>query len=192
MKTKETDVKSYIAGLSASAALILICQVAHSEDTGVYAGAKVGGYSFEEDDVEISDIAWGVYGGYMFNRHIGVEAEYLKLEEGNDSFPIPGTNEKGEIEGEVDIWALSIKPTLPLSDQWELYAKLGWNWYETEASGSVQGLGTLVSESDSDDGFLWGIGAEWSYDIYHLRAEFQSDDDFPDTSIYTVGVGINF
>ncbi len=193
--TKETDLKRYIAGLSASAALILMCQIAHAEDTGFYAGAKVGGYTFEENDefdFEISDVAWGVYGGYMFNRYIGVEAEYMSLEEGDDSVSVPGSSVNVDVVGEVESWGLSIKPTLPLSDQWELFAKLGWNWYDSQATASIQGFGTQISASESDDEFFWGIGAAWSHNMFHVRAEYQSDEDYPDSSIYTVGFGVNF
>ena len=158
------------------AAAALLAGSVYAQDTGIYAGAKLGGYTVDVDSLEFDDFAWGVYGGYMFNPYIGIEIEYLSLEEGSD----------GGIDAEADVWIASAKPTLPIGDTFELFAKLGWGYTDVE----VSGFG--LSESDSDDSFFGGIGAEWHGERLSVRGELQFDDDVPDTLVYTVGLGYAF
>jgi OOP family OmpA-OmpF porin len=164
--------------------LLLVAGAAQARDAGVYAGAKLGAYSLDTDeeglDIDYSDMAWGFYGGFRFNQYFSAEIEYLSLEE--DSDKIFGVN----VDLEADGWVVSARPTLPLNNNFEVYAKLGWAWLDSKASAFG------FSETDSEDDFFWGVGATWYINKLHIRGEIQADDDVPDFLVYTVGVGVEF
>ncbi len=160
--------------LAAAAAFTLQAGAVSAED--FYLGGKLGGYDVEEGFVDINELALGAYFGYRFNEYVSVEAEYVNLFE-DSTFGV-------DVDG--DLWAVSVRPTLPLDDEWELYAKAGWGWLDVEADGG------FVSTSGTDDDFIWGLGIQWNGPNFHVRGEVQSDTDVPDFLIYTVGIGVSF
>lgn len=160
--------------LAAAAACTLQAGAASAEN--FYVGGKLGGYDVDQGIVDINELALGGYFGYRFNEYVSVEAEYVHLFE-DSTFGV-------DVDG--DFWALSVRPTLPLGDDWELYAKAGWGYLDAEASTS------FGSANDSDDDFVWGLGAQWNGSSFHVRGEVQADADVPDFLIYTVGIGFSF
>ncbi len=165
--------KKYVA----TAAAIIALQAGAATAENFYVGGKLGGYDVDQGIVDINELAAGGYFGYRFNEYVSVEAEYVHLFE-DSAFG-------ADIDG--DLWAFSVRPTLPLSEDWELYAKAGWGWLDVEVDGGFFG-----SESDTDNDFVWGLGAQWSGQSFHVRGEVQADTDVPDFLIYTVGIGIDF
>lgn len=162
---------------AALAAFLWTSQMATAQDNNWYLGGKFGGYDVDQPVVELNDLALGAYGGYRFNPYFSVEAEYINLFE--DS--VQG------IDVDSDLWAFSVRPSYPIGDSWEVYAKLGWAWLEVEADDSFFG-----SATEDDDDFFWGLGTSYSNNGFHIRGEVQADTDVPDFLIYTIGVGIDF
>lgn len=139
---------------------VLLPASVNAGDLGVYAGMKAGVYSVDTSDGEAFHTAWGPIAGFTFNPYIAAEVEYLTLERDDD----------GDYTFKGDIWIASLRPTLPLSERWALYAKLGWAWPEGEAeSNYAKGF------VESDDDFFGGFGFIWKPSRFHLRGELQSN-----------------
>jgi OOP family OmpA-OmpF porin len=114
------------------------CGVCHYIDTGL---PRIGGSSVEDD-------AWGgiIRGGYEYNQYIGIEARALKASINDDLY-------------ETTHYGIFFKPTIPISEQINVYGLLGYGWTEITAEG-----GCMVSRETYDyDGFSYGIGIEYDF-----------------------------
>ena len=80
-----------------------------------------------------------VFGGYDFMRYFGVEAAYMDGGSPSDhGFSVDLTG-----------WDLAVRGILPIGDRGEVFAKLGWVWWDAD----FEGFG-----SDSGDDLLYGVG----------------------------------
>jgi len=88
--------------------------------------------------------------GYNFNEYIAVEGRYT-------------TSFTHESNVEMDGWSLFVKPQYPVTEDFNIYALLGF--------GGVN-IGTVTERvvNVDDTGFQWGLGA--SYDITENIAVF--------------------
>lgn len=161
----------------------------------------------DEDD---SDSAWKVFGGYHFNRYLALEASYADLGSGSASVitdQLEGISSAGEggegvyrgsqrteLSYETQVFALSVRGTLPLGDWFRLYGKLGATYYDSEserywvtaANKTVPGQETVDAsdqrspqkQSKSGTSWLYGVGAgvdfaeHWAVDL-----EYESYQD---------------
>lgn len=168
---------------------VAVADVQQSEEHPFYAGAKFGAYFYDDGYTgeDFDDTAWGGYGGYRFNQYIGVEAEYLKLNE--------AVEYGSDFEG--DLYALSVRPALPLGESWEIFAKVGWHWLAADATERRQdadGTDYRASASVDDDDLFLGLGVTWTLDNFHIRSEYQSDRSgyFGGFGLLALGIGLDF
>lgn len=163
------------------AALGLLALPATAQDSYFYAGAGVGQASVNTDSVEIiegqrykfdaNDTAFKIFGGWNFNKYIGLELDYMDL--GNP------TDKKTFTDGEISVaakteigvtaWAPYVVGTLPLGI-FELSGKVGYAFYDV--SGHVSADGQKGHFSDSDQDFAWGVGAGMTF-FDHLNAKLE-------------------
>ena len=128
--------------------------------------------------------------GYKFNPYIGIEARYW---EGRwDTFDVKNTTGTSYTLAGPNTFGLYVKPSYPLTDEFDIYALLGYAWVDQN---SVK-LNNL-------DGFSWGLGASYNVvdniDIF-VDYTLLSDEDHTvpgATKSYTVdsvnfGVTYNF
>jgi len=104
-------------------AMLAAAGVSQAQHTGMYAGAKLGGYTVDSGDLDLSDFAWGGYAGFRINPYLSAEVEYLSLEEESDT--LLGEN----FDAESDLWALSARrfPSQAGSGSWKYTpATPGW------------------------------------------------------------------
>jgi opacity protein-like surface antigen len=125
------------------------------EDRGPYLGAGVGSYTLEVDDLEgfrfdDDDTALKVFGGWRFNRYLALEGAYIDL--GNPSQGFGGVNVETGLTG----FAPYVVGTLPLGI-FEVYGKVGYYFYDVEATVSAPGFGS-ESIDDSDEDLVYGVG----------------------------------
>jgi OmpA-OmpF porin, OOP family len=125
MKTNRNSVlKRRIAGMIGLCGLFA-GGAALADDSGFYAGAMAGRSSTSTPPNLVlsksTDTVYGVLGGYQFTRNWGAEAFYTE----GGSFS--GVNLAGSVagSGKADIWGVDAVGTLPLSDGFSLYGKLG-------------------------------------------------------------------
>ena len=94
--------------------------------------------SFEDFD----EAGWKLYGGYQFNRYVGVEAMYTDLASFDREARLSGAVglfSPAELveETEVTGFGLSLLVKYPLSDSFSVFAKAGAFRWETDTSGDL-------------------------------------------------------
>jgi OOP family OmpA-OmpF porin len=130
------------------------------------AGAPLISGSSTFDD---SDTSWSIFGGYRFNPFIAVEAGYVDL--GNAPYrssgnvnppgPVASTPASANIDFSSTGITIAAVGSLPLGEMFDLHARLGLLFADTEidlstAIGTGRASDTLSSSSEDA---LYGIGA---------------------------------
>jgi len=111
--------------------------------TGLYVG---GGYTYIDAElasggttVKESENAGTVLAGYNFNEYVALEGRYTFSTDINYA----GLNT--QVDG--DVWGIYVKPQYPVSNDFKVYALLGYG---------------DVIDLDDGDGFQYGVGAAYS------------------------------
>lgn len=169
--------RAYALLMACTLSLVLASGSSHANDSDYYAGIKTGSYGTDASDWEFFTLIWGVYAGYRVSDYLALEAEYIDLDfEDEDDENFSG-----------EIYSASVVPTLPLSDRWNAYAKLGWAWTNGEAR--QPGLRKLFRNGDD---YFWGVGMNWNHGRLQLGGELQAADNFGDFDILSFRIGYNF
>jgi hypothetical protein len=159
------------------AALALLAFPAGAVDaTGVYVGAGIGSSDLAVDGFSGNDFAYKVFAGFDFNPYIGVEGGYL-----NGGSP----SDRG-FDIEVDGWDLAVLGKWPVSDRFEVFAKLGYVWWDAE----TEGFG-----GDSGEDLMYGLGVGFDLnDQFGLRGEWERMDieDTDRADLWTVSLLFRF
>lgn len=156
---------------------------AADNESGFYAGAGVGQFDVEIDDVDdvigtaddydSDDTAWKAFGGWRMNKYLGFELAYVNLGSPDDEI-LPDTF----LTVETDGFAPYVVGTIPIGF-FEVFAKAGYYWYEVDAR-ITSPLGD-ASDSNSDSTFTWtaGVGLNF-FEHFNVRLEYEQFD-FDDT-----------
>ena len=146
-------------------------------EPGFYVGGGVGQYDAQVDhplsDAGISCVfppsgvdvcarnysdsaaVWDVMAGWQIWNWLAIQADYEWYEKGETQIPI-NSSRNMTISG--DAAELSIKPSLPIGEHFELYARLGWNWYNLD--GKYQ---FVKGQSNSDDAAMAAGGVAFNF-----------------------------
>ncbi|HSA70435.1 MAG TPA: outer membrane beta-barrel protein [Burkholderiales bacterium] len=136
--------------------------------------------------VDGKDTAWKILGGYMFNRHFGVEAAYVNLGEVSYSgafglLPVTG--------GKVELTAFNVSAlgALPINEQFSLFGKIGFFGWEAEASDTTGGVPFSAEDDGTDISF--GVGVMFNFTpSFGVRAEYEFfQTDIGDAGLISVG-----
>ena len=93
--------------------------------------------------------------GYNFNEYIAVEGRYT-------------TTFTDEDLVEMDAWSLFVKPQYPVSEDFSIYALLGFGGVTMDG---INGSGVDVD----DNGFQWGVGVEYeAMENFSIFADYTS------------------
>lgn len=145
-----------------------------AEPPSWYAGIDVSSTKVEGIDREGG---YGAFLGYKFNESFAIEGGYHRLadtEFGSGPFRADVT---------VDQLDLSVIGTLPLSNGFDLYGRLGWNRLEADADVA----GSSASEDESK--VLYGVGLGYTFSpVVHGRLEVQK----PTSDVTKIAVGVSF
>jgi OOP family OmpA-OmpF porin len=137
--------------------------------------------------VDGKDTAFKIFGGYMFNRHFGVEAAYVNFGEATysgDFFGAPVTGGKIEIDG----FNLSAIGSLPITEQFSIFGKAGLFLWDAEASDTTAGLPFSAKDDGSDLSFGIGLGYNFTRNL-GVRAEWEMfETDTADVNLLSVGL----
>ena len=86
-------------------------------------------------------------GGYQYNPYISVEARYWL---GVTDIVQKRGEAPGAYAGDLDVWGVYVKPTLPVTDGFNLYMLLGYSSNST----------SYQSNNWDTSGFSWGVGLD--------------------------------
>ena len=162
-----------IKKIAAALALVAASSAAFAaEPPSAYAGidlssTKIDGYDREG--------GYGAFFGYKFNENIAVEAGYHRLAD----------TDKNGVNVKIDQADISGLGSLPLSNGFDVYARLGYN--RLEAKASTAGFSGKAHDSNG----LYGVGLGYAFSpIVHARLEVQKPAS--DTTKVVAGVSYRF
>ncbi|MGI9327062.1 MAG: porin family protein, partial [Pseudomonadales bacterium] len=131
---------------------------------GFYAGSGAGIYYVEFDDIDFDESAatLRVFGGYKLNDYLSFEAGYASLFE--TSADLLGA----DVDLDGTALDVSVRPTLPLSDNLQAFGIVGWTQYDFDISASLGNV--TVSDGDTESDLMYGLGAALDVtDNWNLR-----------------------
>ncbi len=153
---------------------------AMDNETGFYAGAGIGTFNVKVDDVDdvtttvdrydSDDTAYKAFAGWRMNPYLAFEVAYVNLGSPDDEIA-PDTR----LTTETDGFAPYVVGVLPIGDWFEVFAKAGYYWYDTEAR-ITSPLGD-ANASNSDEAFTWtaGLGVN-VFERVNIRLEYEQFD----------------
>jgi OOP family OmpA-OmpF porin len=177
-------ISGMLAGTQASAEGFIGGSIGQSDiDDGITTGLIDANQT-----VDGKDSAWKIFGGYMFNRHFGLEAAYVNLGELSYSGTFQGAAVTG---GKVEVTGINIAAlgALPVTEQFSVFGMIGLFLWDAEASDTTAGLGAFSATDDGADvSFGVGVGYNFTRNL-GVRAEwemFKTND--ADASLISIGL----
>lgn len=129
-------------------------------------GADLGGTPIDLD-IDDDSTAWRLFGGYRFNRYVGVEGGYINFDEFESSASEAG--QTADVEAEADGYTLAITGAIPLGERFAITGRAGYLFWDADAKVAVNGSTVESSNEDGSDIFF-GAGLEFSFnDRFALR-----------------------
>ncbi|HTN64631.1 MAG TPA: outer membrane beta-barrel protein [Burkholderiaceae bacterium] len=155
--------------------------MANEAITGWYGGANVGQSRAKIDDPRISgglldhgftssiddddrDIGYKIFGGYQFNRNFALEGGYFDLGKfGYTARTVPA----GTLNGSSRIRGLNLDlvGTLPITDKFSAFARVGMNYADVRDSFSGTGAVRVLDPNPSkrEANYKFGVGAQYAF-----------------------------
>ena len=173
-------------------AVVPVVPMVEEEKGGFYAGLGISAVSTRDGSLSFFDEEPGqdrtgnILGlvGYEFNPYVAVEGRYSTYITEEDIL-------------NSDTWSLFVKPQYPVSENFNVYALLGYGGVDAEG---VDGYVVDVDES----GFQWGLGASYAmsetYSVFidyvslgtDMESVFLGSPTDVDSDALTLGVIYNF
>lgn len=168
-------------------------------DDGFYAGVTLGRSNTDNPYIgttttKDTDTVAGILGGYQYTKNWGVEAFYT----GAGKLTSTGGGSVGT--SKADAWGLVGVGTLPLSDAFSLYGKLGYASTKTSASSAPAGLaGATRKAATYGLGGVYNatpaIGIRFGWDRYAaatLGGNVTGVKDNFNSNVYSLGAVFKF
>jgi OmpA-OmpF porin, OOP family len=139
-------------------------------ESGLYGGFGLGRSDAEVNATGITaddnDNAWKVFGGYQINRYFGVELGYHDL--GGISAAGPG----GAVGFDSTALSAALVGSIPITQRFAGFAKLGVARTETDATGVLGGV--PVAGSDRNTDATYGLGLRYDFTkMFGVRGEWE-------------------
>lgn len=154
-------------------AFILMSATALAAPAGFYGGLDIGSTSV--DDLDSSKVSYGIYGGYGFNQYFATELGYRHL----------GKWDLYGLGVSVRQTHLSLVGSYPLTQQLDLYGRLGYN----NLRGEVRYGGVIYGAESSGGLYGIGLGYRFGQNLFG-RAEVQKPSS--DSTNYGVSLSWQF
>ena len=160
----------------------LICQPLLAQEHSYYYGGVSAGQSHSQIDAKRSvdsllgagvaapigtsnmqDTGYKLFGGYQFNRNLGVELGYFNL----GKFSYSTTTPTGPLNGKYDIEGLNLDlvATFPLSERWSVLGRVGGQYANTRSTFSGAGLGATANTNPSKEDSNLKVGLGLQYEL---------------------------
>jgi OmpA-OmpF porin, OOP family len=166
-----------------------------AQETGFFVGGSIGQSDTDEEitsgfidsgTVDSKDTAYKIFGGYMFNRHLGVELAYINFGEVTYSGTAGGF---AVTDGTVELTAFNLAAlgVFPINEQFSVFGKVGLFKWEAEASDTLEGIPFSAEDDGTDVSF--GVGVAYNVTRnFGVRAEYELfKGDHADTSLISIG-----
>ena len=125
---------------------------------GLYLGAGIGQATLKDSPFKDDDMGFKVFGGYACNQNFAAEIEYLD----------GGTAKDLGFKVDTSVFSVSALGTLPLNEQFLLFARLGYGSWKLDVKGG---------SNEDDEDLIYGLGAAFNVGPqFQIRAEWQAVD----------------
>jgi len=130
-----------------------------------------------------------IQAGYKFNSYVAIEGRYwFGIEDTIASRAIAGVG-LVDFDASIDAWGIYVKPMYPVTDAFDIYALLGYGAAEYDYSASNNSNLTAKYNTDSLDGFSWGLGASYAFtDNVAIFVDYVSIYNDSNEIVYSNGV----
>ena len=192
--------KKWIVGLIASALGMGVSTAGFGQSMGqgLYVGGSIGQASadsfcdgaagFTVSNCDDSDTGWKAFAGYRFHRNFAGELSYMNAGEYTATVTVGATS--ATVSADATAWGLAALGIYPVSEQLELFGKLGFVRGETDANVTIGGTSATVGDSGTE--LHYGFGAVYNLSRnLGIRAEWENVDD-ADLSMLSVGIQYRF
>ena len=182
--------------LAASALALSGALAASPANAQAFIGGAIGQSDIDEEvasglitsgTADGKDTAFKIFGGYMFNRHFGIEGAYVDLGQVSYSGSFLGSPVTG---GKVEVSGLNISAlgALPINEQFSVFGKIGLFLWDAEASDITGGVPFSAKEDGTDVSFGIGVNYNFTRNL-GVRAEWEMfTTDEADATLLSVGV----
>lgn len=166
-------------------------QVHAQEGIHPYVGASYGLYKSGDGDYDEDRDLWEAYAGLGLHRYFGLEASYTHIGSMSNDFS----------DVDIDGWGAAVVGQIPVTDSFDIYAKVGQFFWEAEANVETIGLSETFDFDGEDPFFTLGAGLgitellslTLEYTRYSADLEFDEVTQNSDSGdIDTVKAGLRF
>jgi opacity protein-like surface antigen len=173
-------------------ATVLAAGPSLAAERGFYAGAGFGQINVEVDDIygtnfdfDEDDFTFKLFGGYRFFPWLSVEGIFL--DGGNPQVRDTVGAESVSLSVEVQSLVAAAVFSLPIGDQFELFLKPGFAYWDSKTNFrySSPTFSDQFSGDDSGSAFFIGAGAGWTVGNAGLRLEYEWFDVAPEYNFDT-------
>ena len=149
-------------------------------DGNWYAGGALSQTFIDEPGIDDDDTGGKIFGGYRFNDYFAIEGSFYDFGEMNE----------GGNQLELDGVGLAAVGSIPVSERFSLFGKLGVHAWDAEISGAIASR----FSDDSDTDAFYGIGVEYALtDRWDIRGELERYEvDDVDLDVASIGISFNF
>ena len=147
-----------------------------------YLGAAIGSTSYSEDGFDETDDGFKLNAGIRINENFAIEGNYIDF--GRPEGPFYGIDSSVRVDG----FGLSALGIMPISDEFELFGKVGLFGWNADIK-----VGPFSSTDDGTD-VIYGFGAAYRLsDQLSLRAEWEFVDlEGGDLDMLSIGAQLDF
>ena len=146
-------------------------QLAHAANPGGYIGFSLG--SADAKEIDESDSAYKLFGGWTANQYLGLEAALVDL----GSYPtIFGSADTSGV-------AFDVVGYLPLGSNFNLLGKIGLFAWNVDVDS--------INASDDGTDLTYGLGVQYDFNNrFSIRGEWEEFSDVSDSDISLLSAGV--
>ena len=163
-------------------------------------GVNVSTASLDEDDDDIF-----ITIGYNYSNNLGIDISFFETGDATlsgdngDRFTLLGTEfeflvNNAKISVSSENIAVGLRPKAKLSEELDVFGRVGYHFYEATASASGDGITTASLTDDDSSDFFYGFGLSYKIEnlYFNMGLEYyQLDYDYID-EIKTEFIAVGF
>jgi long-chain fatty acid transport protein len=157
------------------------------------------GITATQTSTDDSDFGFKVFGGYQFNKYLGLEGGYVQFNNytANATVTAPAPNVSAYQTEDSNAWFLGAVGTLPITKDFAAFGKLGMNSWKTSYNTFIHNADTSFTRTSSiERGYdpYYGVGVSYALmQGLEVRGEYERYDlGGNNTDFLSAGLAVKF